>query len=178
MITRQPKDGSCFVTGAYQKYDGELRRYLSRRLHNEQDARELAQEVWTRLLRINDATQILEPLAYIYRTASNVIVEFRMRRQRERVAFDTAASDHFAEHPLDLPQDDEMLERLHGQAQLEKALASLPKTYRDILVLKVTQGLSYQQIGEQLGFSAKTVEQYFFRAMGLLKTRRNLLRQG
>ena len=174
----QPKGGNRFVAGAYSKYGDELRRYLSRRLHNEQDARELAQEVWTRLLRVSDTTEVQEPLAYIYRTASNVIVEFRMRNRRERVSFDTAASEHFTEHPLHVAQDDEMLERLNRQAQLEQVLAGLPKAYRKILVLKLTSELSYKAIGEQLGFSAKTVEQYFFRAMAQVKSRRKRAIQG
>lgn len=166
-----PPGSSRFIADAYHRYGDELRRYLSRRLHNEQDARELAQEVWTRLLRVRDGAEIMEPLAYIYRTAANVIVEFRMRRRRERVYFDSATSEHFSEHPHPGAREDEMAERLNRQKQLEQTLARLPKVYRNILILKVTQELTYQQIGEQLGLSAKTVEQYFFRAMALVKTR-------
>ena len=173
-MNQDPAKGARrFVVNAYRKYGDELRRYLSRRLHNEQDARELAQEVWTRLLRVSDATEVVEPLAYIYRTASNVIVEFRMRRRRERVSFDTAASEYFAEHPLHVERDDDMAEQLNRQEQLERILAGLPKVYRNILILKLTRDLSYEQIGAQLKFSAKTVEQYFFRAMARVKSRRN-----
>jgi RNA polymerase sigma factor (sigma-70 family) len=178
MTPSPPKEDHRFVASAYRRYGDELRRYLSRRLHNEQDARELAQEVWTRLLRVDNPAEILEPLAYIYRTASNVIVEFRMRRRRERVSFDTPVSEHFAEHPLNPPEDDGLVEQLNRQAELERALASLPNTYRKVLLLKLTRGLSYREIGTELGFSARTVEQYFFRAMALLKSRRNQAAQG
>ncbi len=178
MSPPRPKGDSHFVVSAYREYRDELRRYLSRRLHNKQDARELAQEVWTRLLRVSDATEIVEPLAYIYRTASNVIVEFHMRRRREQVSFDTAACDYFAEHPVHVEMDDEMAEQLNRQAQLERTLAGLPKAYRNILILKLTRDLSYEEIGAELNFSAKTVEQYFFRAMALVRNRRSRAAQG
>lgn len=165
--------GNRFFALAYPKYGDRLRRYLSRRLSDEQDAQELAQEVWMRLLRVRDTTEVLEPLAYIYRTASNVLVEYRMRRHRERNSLDIMFREYFARHVLHAAQgDDETIDVVHRQAALEKTLAQLPKTYRDILILKITRELSYKEIGEKLGFSAKTVEQYFFRAMALVKSRR------
>lgn len=165
------------MSGAYEKYGDELRRYLARRLHNEQDARELAQEVWTRLLRVGDTTGIIEPLAYIYKTAANVISEFRMRRSREPVSFDSESTQHASEHPSHVAPDD-LADRLGQQAQLEKILASLPKAYREILLLRVSRRLSYKEIGEQLGFSAKTTEQYFFRAVAAAKSKWHREKQG
>src|SRR6266850_1925960 len=98
MSTGDPKRTS-FAGSAYEQYGGELQRYLMRRLHNVQDARELAQEVWTRLLRVADPDRVQEPLAYVRRTAANVLVEFRMRQRREPVTFDSEASEYAAENP-------------------------------------------------------------------------------
>lgn len=164
-------DGPRFVAGGYLRYGDELRRYLVRRLNHEQDARDLAQEVWTRLLRVGDPSEILEPLAYIYRTASNVIAEFRMRKRREQVSFDVTAED-CAEPATQASQDDDSVQRLERQVELEQTLAKLPRTYRNILILKITEELSYKEIGERLELSPKTVEQYFFRAMAMVKRQR------
>jgi RNA polymerase sigma factor (sigma-70 family) len=177
VTTNSPKGGSRFVASAYHRYGDRLRRYLSRRLHNEQDARELAQEVWTRLLRVPDATEVLDPLGYIQRTAANVVAEFRMRTRREPVAFSAAAVEHFTEHPPHISPDD-FADQLNRQAQLERTLADLPAAYRHILILRITKDLSYKEIGVQLGFTAKTVEQYFFRAMALVRTQRQRSTQG
>src|SRR5262249_8212470 len=116
--------------------------------------------------------EIMEPLAYIYRTAANVIIEFRMRRQRERVSFDSETSWHFAEHPIDPPRQDEMAERLNREKELDRTLAGFPKTYRDVLLLKLTQNLSNREIGQRLGLSTRTVEEYFRRALNQVRSAR------
>jgi RNA polymerase sigma-70 factor (ECF subfamily) len=158
----------AFVVESYEKYGPELRRYLRRRLRDRQDARDLAQEVWRRLLRVRDTTEVAEPLAYIYRAAANVIAEYHHLRSRDCVSVDSDAMQYAAEHPADVARD-EMAEQLVRQAGLQRILAGMPKTYRDILLMRTTEGLSYEEIGQKLQFSPKTVEQYFFRAMSLVR---------
>jgi RNA polymerase sigma factor (sigma-70 family) len=174
----ESKRAHAFVADSYQRYGAELRRYLHRRLGNRQDARDLAQEVWRRLLRIRDTTEVIEPLAYIYRAAANVIAEYHLLRTRDCVSVDSEAMQYAADHPTVVVRD-EMTEQLVRQADLERILASMPKTYRDVLLLRVTEDLSYEEIGKQLHFSPKTVEQYFFRAMTFVrKSKREKQRTG
>lgn len=171
MTASDPKRARAFVAESYEKYGPELRRYLHRRLRNNQDARDLAQEVWRRLLRIKDTTEVLEPLAYIYRAAANVIAEYHLLRRRDCVSIDSDAVNHASEHPADFAQD-AMADQLARQAELERVLASMPRTYREVLLLRLAEGLSYQEIGDRLQFSPKTVEQYFFRALTLVRSRK------
>jgi RNA polymerase sigma factor (sigma-70 family) len=171
MTASNPQTAKTFVAESYEKYGSELRRYLHRRLRNRQDARDLAQEVWRRLLRMRDTTEVAEPLAYIYRAASNVIAEYHLLRSRDCVSVDSDAMQYAADHPSDFSTD-EMAEQLVRQSELERILASMPKTYRDVLLLRIREGLSYGDIGKRLSFSPKTVEQYFFRAMSLVRKQR------
>lgn len=171
MPADNPQSASSFVEESYQKYGPELRRYLHRRLRDRQDARDLAQEVWRRLLRIRNTAEVVEPLAYIYRAAANVIAEYHLLRSRDCVAMDSDAMQYAADHPADIARD-EMTEQLVRQAELERILAGMPKTYREVLLLRIREGLTYEEIGKQLSFSPKTVEQYFFRAMTLVRKRR------
>ena len=168
MTGRHPQNASAFVAESYEKYGTELRRYLQRRLKNRQDARDLAQEVWRRLLRIPDTSEVIEPLAYIYRSAANVIAEYYMLRSRDCVSVDSDAMQYAADHPAQVAHD-EMADQLVRQAELQRILASMPRTYRDVLLMRVTDGLSYNDIGRKLALSPKTVEQYFFRAMTLVR---------
>jgi RNA polymerase sigma-70 factor (ECF subfamily) len=171
MTDSQTQSANAFVAESYQKYGPELRRYLHRRLRDRQDARDLAQEVWRRLLRIRNTAEVVEPLAYIYRAAANVIAEYHLLRRRDCVSVDSDAMQYAADHPADLVRD-EMTEQLVRQAELERVLASMPRTYREVLLLRIQDGLSYEEIGKQLSFSAKTVEQYFFRAMAAVRKQR------
>jgi len=168
MTSINEQNAHAFVAESYKKYGPELRRYLQRRLKDRQDARDLSQEVWRRLLRIRNTAEVIEPLAYIYRAAANVIAEYHHLRSRDCVSVDSDAMQYAADHPAELARD-EMSEQLVRQAELQRILAAMPKTYRDVLLLRVTEGLSYEEIGSQLHFSPKTVEQYFFRAMTLVR---------
>jgi RNA polymerase sigma-70 factor (ECF subfamily) len=152
----------------YEQHGAHLRRYLMRRLRNAQDARELAQEVWTRLLRVQHPERILEPMAYVRRAAANVLIEFRMRQEREPVLFDSQTAEAVAENPAQAPPD-ELPERLDAQHHLQRLLAKLPQAYRQILLLRLCEGLSYEQIGARLELTAGTVERYFFRAMNTVR---------
>ena len=44
------------------------------------------------------------------------------------------------------------------------------QTYREILYLHLSEGLSYQEIGRKLGFTASTTREYFFRALRTART--------
>lgn len=161
-----------FVAAAYQRHRLDLDRYLTRRLRNRQDVRELAQEVWTRLLRISDPAEILEPLAYIYRTAANVISEFHMRQKRDQVSYDSAACEKAENQPQS--DADELGDQVGRQRQFERAMSELPAVYRRVVLMKLRDGLSYQEIGRQLGLATRTVEQYFYRALALVKSQRDV----
>lgn len=164
MGNRHAQDSTGFADSAYRTYGRELRRYLLRRLRNRQDARELAQEVWTRLLRVENPERVLEPLAYIYRAAANVLAEFYMRQKREPVDFDSDAMSQAGENLTNASSDDSF-ERLATQRQVQRILIKLPQTYRRILLMRLCDGMSYADIGRELKLSPQTTEKYFFRAM-------------
>src|SRR5580658_6160765 len=87
------------ATSAFREYSPELHRYLLRRVHHLQDADDLAQEVFARLLRVRDAELVRKPLAYLLGIAMHVVREFRQRKQHERVLFDSAVTDDLCENP-------------------------------------------------------------------------------
>jgi RNA polymerase sigma-70 factor (ECF subfamily) len=160
---------SAFVAKTCLAHGDELQRYLTGKVRNAQDVHELTQEVWARLLRVRKPERILKPLAYVYAIAGHVLAEWRIRGQKGPVLFDSALVEQTAER-RDLARD--MAEHLGDQEELERVLASIPRTYRRVMLMKLTGGLSYAEIGEQLDLSPKTVEQYYFRGLALARTLR------
>jgi RNA polymerase sigma factor (sigma-70 family) len=154
---------SSLARSAFEQYRLALHRYLVRRVHSEENARDLAQEAYLRLLRVNDAEAVRKPLAYLYRIAANVVYEFRLRERNERVTFDSQAVEQLAEHPQDLA--DELTERLSTQQQLEHVLAQLPPLYQAVFVLRKRDGMSYPEIARTLQISVHTVKKYLARAI-------------
>jgi RNA polymerase sigma-70 factor (ECF subfamily) len=154
---------SSFARSAFEQYRLALHRYLMRRVHSEETARDLAQEAYLRLLRVHDAETVHKPLAYLYRIAANVVYEFRLRERNERVSFDSQALEQLAEHPQELA--DELAERLSTQQQLEHVLAQLPPLYQAVFVLRKRDGMSYPEIARTLQISVHTVKKYLARAI-------------
>lgn len=167
MTTLDLKRVAAFAGLPQDQCDRELQRYFSRRLSNRQDVRELTQEVWLRLCRVNDRDRLREPMAYVYRTAANVLAEFKMRRRRDPVIFDTATADHGAAHPTAISRD-QVADQAQAQRDLLNALANLSPAYRKIVWMRLCEARSFQEIGQALGFSAGTTRRYYFHAIKLL----------
>jgi RNA polymerase sigma-19 factor, ECF subfamily len=161
-----------FVGQTFRKYGVELHRYLLRRLRRPQDAEDLAQEVFMRMLRIEDAEFVRKPQAYLYGIASHVVREFRMRaeHEHERLTFDPEAVDAMAESSRGQQSPDELADRLSLQRQLDRALNRLPRTHRTVLLLLKRDGMSYKEAARVTNLSVHTVEKYLFQAKAMIKT--------
>lgn len=61
--------------------------------------------------------------------------------------------------------------------QLERSLASLPRSLKEPLLLTALEGLSHQQAGEVLGLNAKAVEMRIYRARERLSSLRGMPRR-
>src|SRR5688572_15644429 len=59
----------------------DLLRFLSRRVRNRSDARDVAQEAYVRLLRLDRQELIRDPQPYVYRLAANLVHEFELKRR-------------------------------------------------------------------------------------------------
>jgi RNA polymerase sigma-70 factor (ECF subfamily) len=92
---------------------------------------------------------------YLYRLVRNgAIDELRRRSVRSFWADRDELKPRAPATPLDEATDNEM----HGA--LERALGSLPRKRREVLVLAHLQGLSYREIAEALGISVETVKKH------------------
>ncbi len=64
-------------------YGADLYFFLLSRLKNEQDAKDVVQEIYLRLLRLGQGELVRNPHAYVYFVASQVLTQFRMRAKAE-----------------------------------------------------------------------------------------------
>jgi RNA polymerase sigma factor (sigma-70 family) len=155
----------------FEQYLPALHRFLVRRLRSTQDARDLAQEVYLRLLRVADPKLVRQPLPYMYRIASNVAYEFRIHQQQDTVTFDTEAMEQLSEHPSTI-QPDELSDRISLERQIAAVLNELPPLQRAVLLMQKRDGMSYEEIAGRLSISVHTVEKYLFRALAVVRATR------
>lgn len=152
-----------------ESYARDLRRYLARRLIRHQDVDDLAQEVYARLLRVDDDKQIEKPLAFVFGVAAHVLADHRLaNRRQEHVSFDSELADDAGAAQQTSP-DQELPERLSLQRQLESAIDDLPPLHRAILVACKRDGHSSEEVAAQLGLSVHTVNTYLAAARAQLR---------
>ena len=152
---------------AFGRYGIELHRFLLRRLRRAEDADDLAQEVYMRLLRRNRDEPVLNPRAYVYRIAAHVVAEFRTRSEHGQ---DTVVFDSEAVERAEAWEPDVLAERLSMQRQLERALAELPPTHQAVFLLHKRDGHSHEEIAAKLKLSPHTVEKYLIQAKARMRT--------
>jgi RNA polymerase sigma-70 factor (ECF subfamily) len=169
-ITRHPRQTLGFVGSAFEQYHVSLHRFLMRRLRSTQNAQDLAQETYLRLLRMDNPELVRKPQAYLFRIASNLVYEFKLRERNAPVTFDSEAVEHAADFAT--PNGLEPGDSVSITQQLESVLAQLPPLYRAVFVLRKRDGLSYTEIALTLGISVHTVKKYLARAVAQCRSAR------
>lgn len=159
---------ASFATSTFGRYRRELHRYLMKRLRQPQDVDDLAQEVYMRLLTLDEETTVHKPLAYLYGVASHVLADHIFDMKHTPIDWAEDADD-WVDSPSQVLPDD-MAERLNLQQQIDRAMAQLPPTHAAVLLAHKRDGLSYEETAEKLGISVFTVEKYVTQAKARIRT--------
>src|SRR5208282_5858785 len=139
MLSGRSDSASRLASTTFRDHAAELHRFLARRVAHAQDADDLAQEVFARLLRVRDADLVRNPLSYLLGIATHVVREFRQHKQHERVLFDSAVADELCDDP-ERAAAYGIAEQLELQERLERALSQLPPAHQLVLLLVKRDG--------------------------------------
>lgn len=166
------KANEKLVESLFAARGDDLLRFLTARLPNGEDAKDLAQEVYLRLLRRNRDELVRHPEAYLFRIAANLMYEHWLKSRPE------SDQRSFAIDPEMMESDDLSTEGSIAQQQsvdaLERVLRVMPATRRNVVLLHRRDGLTYNEIAAELGISVGMVKKHL--AKGLARCREQLLR--
>ena len=168
MLSDRSESASTLAGAAFRDHAGELQRFLVRRVAHAQDADDLAQEVFARLLRVRDADLVRNPLSYLLGIATHVVREFRQRRQHERVLFDSDLADDLCARSRE-GEAPGKADQIELRQRLDKALKQLPPSHQLVLLLVKRDGLSYAEAASAAGLSVHTIEKYAVEARARLR---------
>lgn len=155
----------AFLATLEKVHGRQLRRYLAARLRNAAaDVADLAQEVYLRLLRIDNHETIRDTPAYLFTVASHVLHQYRLRcaatPQSVEIIDVVAELQNVAD--TDPAKQVELEQRLE---QLSRALYQhSPKAYTT-LILHRCDGVSLQEIANRLGVSLSMAKRYLSKAL-------------
>jgi RNA polymerase sigma factor (sigma-70 family) len=148
-----------------------LMSFFLRRVRNHQEAEDLTQEVFARLIRRTHKEESGDALgdAYIFQVAANLLRDGRRRWKvrEEHRALATPAEEATGES-LDPAR---IVIGRDSLAALVSALAALPERTRDIFILYRIEAVSMDVIASSYGISKSAVKKHMMRAMAALTTR-------
>lgn len=146
--------------GFYQR----LRRYVRRRLGSDEDAADVVQDAYLRLVSTSD---VRNPHAFLHTAALNLVRD-HARSVAVRRAVHADAVDEVA---AVVPSVEKAVADREQLAVLERALAELKPNQRAALVLYRFDGLSHAEIADKLGLSVSMIEKHIRRALAHCRAR-------
>ena len=149
---------------AVRRKRAQVEQYLATRVANPDDARDLAQEAFRRLLRLEDAEFIQQPEAYLFRIAVNLAYEHRLKQRTSLI--DPHAVIEEDDEALATPKTTEELAILRQRIEhLEAALSTMAPNVQAALIYQRRDGMTYAEIAQRLGVSTSMVKKYLHAAL-------------
>lgn len=160
-VPRSEDRGSA-VARVFREHNRKLVGLLVTRLKNEQEAEEVAQEAYVKVLQLEPGQGAVSYLrSYLFRVAENLAID-RLRQRRIRAQLDRLESvDDFFEEPR--------AERAAIAAQevelLKRVVAELPDTCREVFRLHKLADRPILEVAAILGLQERMVRRHLRRAL-------------
>lgn len=171
-----------FLAGDREAFERIVRRYQDRIYHlcyrflgDREEANDCAQDVFVRIFRgLPGFKQDSRLSTWIYRIAVNSCKNRTgsswFRRRRSEVSLNGGHAGSLQERLAD-PGESPLsrLTRKERQMQVHRAIGTLPKAARAVILLRDIEGLSYKEIAEITGYREGTVKSKLARARNKLR---------
>jgi RNA polymerase sigma-70 factor (ECF subfamily) len=137
--------------------------YLQAVLCSRHDAEDVLQAVFIRIVQKRHRLAKARRLdAYVYRIARNEAFRLIGRRKKERSVEDV--NESWLVVPQEKPEPNDLAE------QLQTALACLPQSQREVIVMKIYRQKTFLEISRLLGISQNTAASRYRYGMEKLRT--------
>lgn len=181
---RSPLDSPFFPDGviqAYQWYRLELLRFFELNSRDKDVVNDLMQTMFLQLIKGRPtAARVRDPRLYLFRTAWNVLHNANQTARRKRhlfVSCNVEELDRRAQPSNQLWVEDDGSSRVQ-QAELNRALAMLPRACQIAMLRQYRDNKSYKEIAAELGVTTHTVKKYMMKALNHLRVQLNVTMHG
>lgn len=149
----------------YDAHASGLFHYLTTFTKAEADARDLLQEVFIRLARLDETTAMENERAFVFRLAHNVAIDW-LRRRKVRWDSEQRLIDELDRGIQGVPDPDAAVLAHH----FATAMRSLPGEQRTVAQLKLWDGLTFEQIAEAQNIPLNTAASRYRYALEKLRS--------
>jgi len=156
------------------RYQKKLVNYIYRMITNYEAANELCQEVFLKVyVSLDKYNPEYKFTTWVHRIASNATIDWLRKKKIDAFSLETPPSPDAPSLSQQLPSDEmgplRRLEMRQLQHRIEAAIAKLPFIYRQLIVLRHLNELSYDEIAQTVELPLGTVKNRIFRGREMLK---------
>jgi RNA polymerase sigma-70 factor (ECF subfamily) len=159
------------------RWEVPLMRFVSRMVDRPDDARDVCQETFLRILDKADAFRDGARFStWMYQIALNLCRDqTRKKRRWGRLMIAPAAVESDVPHEHAAPETLETnpvaaLEDSERRGAVRRALSGLPAEQREVLLLKEYEGLKFREIADVLGIPESTVKSRMYAGLDAMRT--------
>lgn len=145
----------------FREHNEALIRFLLTRVRSHQEASEVAQEAYVRLLSLDKPGAVSYLRAFLYKTAANLAVD----RLRRNDVHERATASPLFQDLVESRSPERHVASLQDIQQLERILEGLPPKCRQAFVLNRCHGMDFDDIAREMQLSERMVRTYVVRAL-------------
>jgi RNA polymerase sigma-70 factor (ECF subfamily) len=155
-----------------RRYQRPITNYVFRMLNDYDASLDVTQEVFIKVYNsLSRYSSEYKFSTWLYRIAHNAAIDFIRRRSPNEQSIETENKDGAyqlqIESPNPTPEQDR--ERSEWRTEIEAVVKCLPAVYRELILLRHAQDLSYDEIAEITNLPLGTVKNRLFRAREMMR---------
>lgn len=151
----------ALVERLFREHNESLVRFLLARTHSYQEAREVAQEAYVRLLSLDEPGAVSYLRAFLFKTAANIAID----RKRRDDALMRATEQPLFQDFADIRTPERRVADAQRLQRLQRLIDAMPAKCRQAFVLNEFYGMDFSAIAQEMRISERMVRKYVVRAM-------------
>ena len=162
------KDREAFLE-AYDLYVDDIYRFVYFKVGREEEARDITSEVFLKVWNYAQSHELDEAKslrAFIYKTARNSVIDYYRRLKEVEVSLNEEIGETLSDEKQNLFSQ---IENISDMKLIRESLPQLKDEYREIILMRFVDDLSFAEIAEITGKTAGNIRVLVFRALQSLK---------
>jgi RNA polymerase sigma-70 factor (ECF subfamily) len=155
-----------------RRYQRPIVGYIFRMLGDYDSSLDVTQEVFIKVYNsLHRYSSDYKFSTWLYRIAHNATIDHIRRNSANTQSIETDCGDGSYQLQIESrdPSPEKERERKEWKAEIEAVVKRLPTAYRELILLRHSQDLSYDEIAEVTGLPLGTVKNRLFRAREMMR---------
>ena len=155
-----------------RRYQRPITGYVYRMLNNYDASLDVTQEVFIKVYNsLERYSSEFKFSTWLYRIAHNAAIDYMRRNSVSQQSLETENADGSYQLQIESPQPnpEQERERSEWRREIETVVKCLPQAYRELILLRHSQDLSYDEIAEITNLPLGTVKNRLFRAREMMR---------